>query len=163
MRFYIFVLLFTITFQSCVYDPPQKGSEIIIENQSSRKLYIFDSLPNVETGITLMDTFSVNNRNYIANKTMVVNAFDKYIYFLSDTSVENERNDKVYAKSIFVVGDSAIRQTYTTIIKQNLYKKIDIEFANISKDSANYLFIYPDSIYFTKQYDMNTISNKNKK
>ena len=99
----------------------------------------------------------------ITNKTTVINAFDKYIYFLADTSIENKRNDRLYAKSIFVVGDSAIRQTYSAIIKQNLYTKIDIEFAILSKDSANYLFIYPDSIYFTKQYDMKTISNKNKK
>jgi hypothetical protein len=51
---------------SCVYDPPRKGKEISIHNQTDKAIIIMDSLNGNRA--RLYDTAMVNGRGYISRQ-----------------------------------------------------------------------------------------------
>jgi len=62
MKFYL-LLFFLLGLAARVYDPPIKGKEIIIENQTNDYVYVIDSLSAVGN-LKLYDTFLVNKYIY---------------------------------------------------------------------------------------------------
>jgi len=150
-----FIGIAVLLINSCVYDPPREGSEIIIENQTQDNFLILDSLPHRADPLLMYDTSLVNNRNYIFSRNLRAHAFGIATCFLEDQRIgQGFSLNRQGIKSFFLIEDSNAFKSYTTIIEQRLFKRIDIPLDEVRKDSANYLFIYPDSIYFTKQFDM---------
>ena len=91
MKQFIFILGATIL-NSCVYDPPLKGYDVFIENQTNDFIFVTDTLPETGT-LNLYDTFSVNNKAYILAKGNYIPKYNKWVYFIPQQKLkETETN-----------------------------------------------------------------------
>jgi hypothetical protein len=70
---------------SCVYDPPQKGIDIWIHNQTEKPLMLMDSL-NSEAKI--FDTAKVNNRMFIERPGNYMSEYATHNKFYSETFID---------------------------------------------------------------------------
>jgi hypothetical protein len=141
---------------SCVYDPPQKGKEIFIHNQTDKPLIIIDSLTAFQT--KLYDTATVNGRIYISRETNYMTEYDLYSKILSDFELEDLKNKKINKITIYIIDTGALRDTSSQI---TVNRSFDINIDTLIKYDLNHLFIIKDTILL--EHDYSYFTNRDKR
>lgn len=149
MKFLIFTsIILSIT--SCVYDPPIKGKEIIIYNQSPNTIQV---LVGLASGLQskYCDTFSVNKRMYIGRNPNFISEYDQWDYFFRDSfrdKLEKNGIDSLILNINRISMDSLFRFSIdaTEVLK--------ISLADIESHEINRIFYYRDSIKYENEFNM---------
>ncbi|ODT35748.1 MAG: hypothetical protein BGN92_10460 [Sphingobacteriales bacterium 41-5] len=156
----IIFLTIALWLNSCiVYDPPQKGKEIRVVNQTGNGLYFFvDSFGLKEDRFDVFGTSNLNGKLHITNKLKYVHGFSNNEFFISDD--ELNYFDKKLGSDIqfYFIKDSNILKRFSEIsgrgeIKRFWLKRDSLRYPSLSENSLNILFVYPDSIYFSREYN----------
>ena len=140
--FVVFLLL------SCIYDPPLKGKEISIHNQTNRPLLIVDSL----TGgyFKLYDTAIVNNRRYI---TRLSNFVTEYGVFHSDQEMEALKHKKKNSITLYIIGQENLKYAPDSIFTNRLFRSFELIIDTLKKHELNQLFITEDTIFLGHDFE----------
>ena len=146
-----FFLICLIFIGGCVYDPPVRGKDIFIENQTDDYIYVCDDI-NKQTFLKLHDTFLINDKKYIAALPNYIPKFSKWNYFISEAKqqeIKNKNNDIV---RLFFIRQRDIEKNINLISKDGLYTKFEINLSDIQNHQINYIFYYHDSIFIAHEY-----------
>ena len=125
----LFILLLFLF--SCVYDPPQKGKEISIHNQTDKPLIIVDSL-NINDA-RLYDTAIVNGRRYISRQPNYMTEYGVYQKFYSDGELNNLKNKKINKIKLCIIDTSDLKNTFSQIYINHLFRSFDINIDTLEK------------------------------
>lgn len=147
-----FIFLFLLC--SCVYDPPQKGKEIFIHNQTDKPIIIIDSL--TENRLRLYDTAIVNNRRYITRQSKYITEYGNYQTFYSDFELDNLKLKKNNKITFYIFVTSDVRTASSQISVDNPLRSFDINIDSLKKYNLNHLFITSDTIIFEHDYNYYT-------
>lgn len=151
MRKFVYILI-VILFNSCVYDPPLHGFNIIIENQSDNFVYVIDSLP--ESGkIILYDTFSVNKKIYISAKGNLIPKYSKWNLFITEQELKlkNTQNNKL---TLYFISSENQNKNYKEIRKNELFRVFHLNIKDVKVNSINYIFYLNDTICLSHEFNM---------
>lgn len=143
---------------SCVYDPPLKGKEISIHNQTDKQIIIVDSLYGNHA--RLYDTAIVNGRRYIARLPNYMIEYGVYKKFYSDDEMNNLKNKKVNKMKLYIIDTSAVQNTFNQIHTNHLFRSFEINIDSLEKYDLNHLFITNDTILFEHDYSYYTNRNQ---
>jgi len=147
-------LIFLFLLCSCVYDPPPKGKEIFIHNQTDRPIIIVDSLTGSQ--LRLYDTPMVNNRRYITRQAKYITEYGNYQNFHSDLEMDNfklKNNNKI---TFYIIDTSDVQNILSQISIDNSLRSFDINIDTLKKYDLNHLFITSDTILFEHYYNYHT-------
>lgn len=147
-------LLFIFLLCSCAYDPPPKGKEIFIHNQTDKPIIIADSL--TESQLRLCDTAMVNNRRYITRHAKYMTEYGNYENFYSDLEMGNfklKNNNKI---TFYIIDTSAVQNILSQISINNSLRSFNINIDSLKKYNLNHLFITSDTILFEHEYNYYT-------
>jgi len=150
-------LLLLLFLFSCVYDPPQKGKEILIHNQTGKPIIIVDSLNGNRA--RLYDTATVNGRRYISRLPNYTTAYGDYQKFYSDGKINNLKNRKIDKIELYIIDTSDLQNTFSQIYTNRLFRSFDINIDTLEKYDLNHLFITNDTILFEHDYSYYTNRN----
>lgn len=154
----ILIPLFTINC-SCVYDPPQKGLEIFIHNQTSRFVYVTDSLP--PSGyLTPYDTLLVNSNVFIMKEGNYIAEYDQMVYFFSKNRFDYLKAKKIHKLILFFIREEDIGKPNDQLRQEKGYKIFEVGIDEVWKNSINHIFYYGDSIHLSHNYDMTSFNRK---
>ena len=151
----LFILLLFLF--SCVYDPPQKGKEISIHNQTDKPIIIVDSLNGNHA--RLYDTAMVNGRRYISRQPNYMTGYGVYQKFSSDGKINNLKNRKIDKIELYIIDTSDLQNTFSQIYTNRLFRSFDINIDTLEKYDLNHLFITNDTILFEHDYSYYTNRN----
>lgn len=146
---YILLLFFL---SGCFYDPPIKGKDIIIENQTNDFVFVTQNLEELKN-LKLYDTFKINNLMYISARPNYIPQYRQWINFLSDVKLDIIKNDTL---TFYFLTNTNQQKTFLEINNSNLYKIIQIPIDQIKKNDINNIFYYKDSIVYTNKRDFET-------
>lgn len=159
MKLFIILAIAGVSFYSCVYDPPIKGVHIYIENQTDEFLYVVSDSLKEGDRLICYDTAYVNGKQYIAARGNYIPPFSKYNLFLSELEIKNLADRKVDVQNLYIIPGKNCNVLMDSIIKNNLFRTVDILYNKLSVDSAYYLFIWKDNIKFTTDFDFKNNDN----
>src|ERR1035437_6183186 len=70
-------ILVLFLFQSCVYDPPRKGIDVLNYTESAVYIaYSFDDTININHKLSLFEVYYYNNSKHIVNPGYRIDAYD---------------------------------------------------------------------------------------
>jgi hypothetical protein len=147
-------LTFIFFLCSCVYDPPQKGKEIFIHNQTDKPIIIVDSLTGNQ--LRLYDTANVNNRRYIIRQSKYMTEYGNYQKFYSDVEMNNfklKNNNKI---TFYIIDTSDLQNILRQFSIDNSLRSFDVNIDTLKKYDLNHLFITSDTILFEHDYNYYT-------
>lgn len=147
-------LLLIFLLSSCIYDPPLKGKEVYIHNQTNGALLVIDSL----TGnyFKLYDTAKVNDRVYISRRPGFIAEFGSYLRFVSNNEIDKVTLKKKNKITLYFVDKAYLQNESGTILSNNVYRSFDIIIDTLKKYELNHLFVTGDSIFLDHHYDFYT-------
>ena len=141
-----------ILVSGCIYDPPLKGKEIFIENQTNDFVYVLDSLPG-KGGVSVYDTFSVDNKVYISAKPNYISKYNKWAYFFSERKYKSMKSNRETKIHFYFIVQKDLDKTWEELKDKKLYKIINIDIDEINEKPVNHIFYYTDSINITHEYN----------
>jgi len=151
LLFPLFVLL-----AGCpVYDPPMKGKEIMISNQTDDYVFVIDSL-NSTGNLKLYDTFLVNDKIYISAEGNYIPKFTAWTYFLPDIRYEKMKKEHVDQLSFYFIRKENQNKPMQEIVSNKLYDSVYLNVSELKEDTINHIFYYGDSIVVTYKFAMET-------
>lgn len=153
MKLLLFFAAASVMVCSCVYDPPQKGISIFIENQTDEFLYIAPDSLQANSYLACYDTAVVNGQQYIIAKGSYIPPFSKYEYFLTTQHMKKLKDLKMEVQPLYIVPGKHCNAMTDSIIKNSLFKKAEIPYAKLDADSTYYLFVWKDKTSFTATFD----------
>jgi hypothetical protein len=80
MKYYVLLLILLVATGCLAYDPPLRGNDIFIHNQTADFVYVLDSLPAAGT-LPLYDTFSINRKPIVSAKPNYISKYGTWDYF----------------------------------------------------------------------------------
>ncbi len=132
---------------SCIgtYDPPIKGKEIVIHNQTNRQILVLDSL----TGqyFKLYDTALFNDRKYLWRKPNYIPEYGIYNHFISDENVEELRNEKKLNALFYFINQSELEKTPKEIFEKGLYRLCEIRLDSLEEKELTHIFLKSDTVF----------------
>lgn len=137
----------------CVYDPPVKGKEIIISNQTDNYIFVVDSL-NQTGNLNLYDTFLVNKKPYISAMGNYIPKFSAWTYFFSDIRYEKIKREHSDKLSLYFIRKENQNKPMQEIVSNKLYDSVYLNVSELKKDTINHIFYYGDSIVVTYKFEM---------
>jgi len=135
----------------CTYDPPQKGKELLIHNQTDRAFLVLDSLNG--KSFTLYDTAKVNDRVYITRQPNFVAEFTSFTRFYSNMKMDVIRLKNKNWTTLYFVDQADIHLSPQAILASHAYRFFSINIDTLAKYELNHLFITKDTILFEHDYD----------
>jgi hypothetical protein len=147
-----FILIFLLC--SCIYDPPRKGKDVSIHNQTNRPIMVLDSL--TEKYFKLYDTAKVNDRRYISRQPAYITEYGVYRRFYSDAEIENLKNKNINRIALYVIDYNNLGNTPGSILINHLYRSFDISIDTLKKYELNHLFISTDTMLLEHDYNYYT-------
>lgn len=150
------ILILSLVFLGCVYDPPLKGREIYIHNQTDKYVFVTNSLPS--SGFLLAyDTFRVNSRILIGKKGQYIAGYDDWVYFFSKTRYDFLKTKKVQKDTLYFIQETDIRKPWNQLRDEIGYKIFEFDIEEVEKSKLNHIFYYGDSILLSHEYNMTTL------
>ena len=138
----------------CNYDPPPKGNDIVIHNQTGNYVYISDTLPGTGT-IVLFDTLRVNDKWMVAARGNYISKYSQWEYFLSNNQYTMAK--KQPSKAVFYfIDEKDVGKDYSEIISKRLYRTYKFNPDDIVDHLISHIFYYNDSIILEHKYDIET-------
>ncbi len=151
---YLFLLLV-----GCFYDPPRKGKEIFIHNQTDEYVYVTDSL--LPTGnIRLYDTVLVNKKELMLAKGNYIPTFNQWIYFLPEVWYKDLKENNIHKFALYFITRNDFNKNYEVIKSNKLYQVYYIDLDDVMKNQLTHVFYFKDSILTEHTYDIESIRNK---
>jgi hypothetical protein len=144
-------LLSLLLLFSCVYDPPQKGKEVTIYNQTDKPVMILDSVN--ENDLRLYDTALVNGRKYITRYANYLTEYGHYQVFYSDNYLSKLKTSGVNKIRLYIVDPNDLQNTTGKILINPSVHSFSIAIDTLKKYTLNGLFITSDSIYFEHEFN----------
>jgi len=141
---------------SCIYDPPLKGKEVSIHNQTDRPIMVLDSLS--ERYFKLYDTATVNGRRYISRQANYVAEYDVCRRFYSDAEIDYLKSKNLNKITLYVIDYNNLENAPGSILINHSYRSVDISTDTLKKYALNHLFITTDTILLEHTY--NYFSNR---
>lgn len=147
------LLISVFLMSSCVYDPPKKGIDIFIHNQTGKQIVIADSLG---ADVKLYDTAKVNNRVFVNRLGNYMAEYTTYNKFFSQTVIDSFKKHNHNYITLYILDENHLPDSAGKFIFSNPYRSFDINMDTISNYKLNHLFIYKDTILFEHRYDYYT-------
>jgi hypothetical protein len=147
-------MLFIFLLCSCVYDPPPKGKEIFIHNQTDKPIIIVDFLPGSQ--LRVYDTAMVNDRKYISRQSKYITEYGNYQKFYSDFELDNlklKNNNKI---TFYIIDTSQVQNILSQISIDNSLRSFNVNIDSLKKYDLNHLFIASDTLLFEHAYNYYT-------
>lgn len=144
-------ILFIFLLASCIEDPPRKGKEVWIQNQSARPLMVLDSL----TGnyFKLYDTATVNGRRFITRQANYITEYGLCSRFFSEPEVNDLQSKNISRITLYLVDENYLQAIPDSVLVNHLYRSFDISLDTLKKYELNHLFITNDTVLFEHSYD----------
>lgn len=143
-------LAFILLLFSCVYDPAQKGKEILIHNQTGKPIIIVDSLTG--SCLKLYDTAVVNGRKYISRQPNFIAEYSVYQKMYFDSEINNLKNKKINKITLYIIDTSTVRNTLNQISINHSFRSFDINIDTLEKYALSHLFINKDTVLLEHDY-----------
>jgi len=143
-------LIFSLILFSCVYDPPQKGKEILIYNQTNKPVIVLDSLTGDH--LKVYDTAIVNNRRYISRQSNYVTEYGTYQKFYSDFEMNNLKSKKMDKVTMYIIDTNNLQNTLNHVSANHSFRSFDITIDTLKKYDLKHLFITNDTILLEHDY-----------
>jgi len=143
-------LIFILLLSSCVYDPQQKGKDVIIHNQTDKALIISNFL--TQDNLRLYDTTVVNNRRYISMQPNYINKYGVYPRFYSDIEMDNLKNKENNKITFYISDPVVLRNTLKNAPIGKSLRLIEISVDTLKKYDLNHLFIFNDTVFLEHKY-----------
>ncbi|MEP7143256.1 MAG: hypothetical protein ABI707_10320 [Ferruginibacter sp.] len=144
-------LIFVLFVSSCIYDPPEKGQEISIHNQTDKTIIVLDSLkgdfPN------LYDTSIVNGRIYIRRQSNYITEYSVYQSFYSDNKINSQKNKTTNKITLYFIDQKDAQNTLGQISSNHLFRSFEINTDTLKKHDLNHLFINRDTMLLEHDYN----------
>ena len=140
----------------CIYDPPPKGKDIFILNQSDENIFVTDTLFTGGT-IRQYDSFLVNKKLFVEVKGNSIRSYSRWRYFLSEKKSKNMRQQF----TLYFIKTDDLSKSYEQIRANTLYKVFSADLDEIEESKLNYVFYYKDSIILKHEYDLESIKKEN--
>jgi hypothetical protein len=139
----------------CVYDPPRKGYEITIHNQTDQYVYVVDSLRDKGRPFAY-DTFLVNKRPVIQTQGNFIPKYDQWVYFLLENQYQYIKSKKAGKNTLYFIKAGDIDKSYDSIKNNRLYTIYPYHVDEIKNNNINHLFYYNDSIVLMHTFNVET-------
>jgi hypothetical protein len=146
-------LLYLLT--GCVYDPPKKGYDIIIHNQTGQYVYVVDSLPATGRPV-VYDTFLVNKRPMVQAMGNYIPEYAQWRFFLLENQYQYIRSKKAGKDTLYFIKAGDIDKSYDSIKNNRLYTMYPYLVDEIKNNTINRLFYYNDSIVLMHTFNVET-------
>jgi len=143
-----------LLFLSCVYDPPPKGKELTIHNQTNKQLLVIDSL--LGNYFKLYDTATVNGRRFISRQANYVMEYGDYLRFYSNLELGILKKKNFNKITLYFVDQANLGGSPRKILATHAYRSFDISIDTLKKYQLNHLFVVGDTIVFEHDYDYYT-------
>jgi len=140
----------------CIYDPPPKGKDIFILNQSDENIFVTDTL-FIGGTIRQYDSFLVNKKLFVEVKGNSIRSYSRWRYFLSKKKSKNMRQQF----TLYFIEADDLSKSYEQIKANTLYKVFSADLDEIEESKLNYVFYYKDSIILMHEYDQESIKKEN--
>lgn len=151
---FLFFFVFTLGFLfSCIYDPPLRGKDVFVENQTENYILVSDSLKGNGSFI-IYDTFLVNKSRYISCKPNYISPFTKWQNFISEKKTKALKNDSIKQIIFYFIKREDVFRPVEEIRTNNLYDSINLNLDEIERNELNYVFYYGDSIFIRHEFSM---------
>jgi hypothetical protein len=134
----------------CTYDPPLKGKELWIHNQTDKAFLVLDSLDG--NSFKLYDTSKVNDRVYITRQPNFVTEFTSFTRFYSNKKMNVIRLIHKNWTTLYFIDEANIYQSPQTVLASHTYRSFRINIDTLAKYELNHLFITRDTILFEHDY-----------
>jgi hypothetical protein len=144
-------MMILILLSSCNYDPPPKGVQVYIENQTNKIIFVSQSFLE-DTIINLYDTFYVNNRLQIEANGRLVYGYTKYNLFLSDLDIKKMSKDSLF--TIYFLKEKSLNLSPKEVRKNKLYDSLILNINDIRKNQVNHVFIYDTLIISEHKFNI---------
>lgn len=148
-------LFFALLLFSCVYDPPQKGKQVFIHNQTDKSFLVIDSLTG--SYFKLYDTAEVNGSVYITRKPNFVTEFGVFQSFYSEGKINNIRNKRNGKIGLYSIEHSYLRDAPSVVLTNHSYRYFESSVDTLKKYELNHLFLKEETILFEHHQDYYTI------
>ena len=140
-----------MTMGGCIYDPPKKGNEIIIHNQTEGYIFVTDSLP-AQGNIRLYDTSLVNKRRQVETKGEYIPRHANGEYFLYEAQYHQLKRKENGTVTLYFIVEKDIGKTYDEIKRDKLYKEFSAGPDDVMNSELNHIFYYNDTIILEHTY-----------
>lgn len=147
--------LFALLAGCPIYDPPLKGKEILISNQTDDYIFVTDSLNTTES-LRLYDTFLVNDKLYISAEGNYIPKFTAWTYLFPDIRYEKMKKEHRDHLNFYFIRKANQNKPMQEIASNKLYDSVYLNISELKKDTINHIFYYGDSIVVTYKFDMET-------
>lgn len=149
--FAVYIALFLVL-SSCVYDPPLVSKDVPVFNQCNEPVVVLKSLQG--DSIRLFQEEVRNGRKHISRMSCFVPEYGIYNLPFSDKELEGKKQIRLY-----IVAGSDSRKPLAQISADHLYRSFDIDVPALKKEELNYLFVYPDTVIFEHDMEINQPRN----
>lgn len=146
-------LLFLL--MGCVYDPPRKGYEIIIHNQTDQYVYVVDSLPSTGQPV-VYDTFLVNKRPMVETLGKYIPKYAVWMYYFFENQYQYIKTKKAGKDTLYFIKAGDIDKSYDSIRNNRLYTIYPYQVDEIKNNNINHLFYYNDSMVLMHTFNVET-------
>lgn len=147
LKFCVIIFCLELFIPSCIgiYDPPIKGKEIVIHNQTDQQILVLDSL----TGeyFKLYDTALFNDRKYLWRKPNYIPEYGIYDHFVPDDEVQELRNAKKLKASFYFIAQSELGKTPRQIVEKGLYRLCEVRLDSLEEKELTHVFFNPDTVF----------------
>jgi hypothetical protein len=136
---------------SCVYDPPMRGKELTIHNQTNQQFLVVDCL--LGNYFRLYDTAQVNSRRYIGRRPNYVAEYSIYQHFYSNRDIDSLKKKNFTKITWYVIDQSEVPNGPSEISATHAYRSFDLNIDTFKKYQLNHIFIMEDTIILDHEYD----------
>lgn len=150
---YIAVLLILIVTTGCpAYDPPLKGNDIFIHNQTGGFVYVLDSLP--AGALPLYDTFSINHKPIIEAKPNFISPYKTWDYFFEEAQYQRLKQMGIDSLAFYFFPLNDFDSSYIKLNANQHYTVAKLRIEDAWNKTVNHIFYFGDSIEITHEYNM---------
>jgi hypothetical protein len=126
-----------------VYDPPIKGKEIYIYNQSDHPILALWLIS--EATLMKFDTVLINNRKFIQRRPNYVPEYGTFDDFISCKILEKASNNKSVIK-YFIIDEVNSMKSANQISDSSNYKFLEINPDSVLMNGLNYIVFNDDTV-----------------
>jgi hypothetical protein len=159
MKQYLLLIILFITTGCPVYDPPLKGNDIFIHNQTADFVYVLDRLPATGT-LPLYDTFSINSKPNIEAKPNYISKYRDWDYFFDESQYRQMKRQGVDSFTFYFIPPDYIDSSFEQIHANRRYTRVKLHIDEAWNKTINHIFYYGDSIEVTHEYNVSYVAGQ---
>ena len=151
--FFIFFVIVAVVLFSCIYDPPLRGKNVFIENQTDDYIFVADSLKGYGF-LKFYDTLRINGNEYISAEPNYISPFTKWQNFISEMEFKTMKNNNITQMIFYFIKGENVLRPIEKIRTNKLYDSITINLVELEQNDLNYIFYYKDSVTLNHEFSM---------